>query len=176
MERLCRKAMPWLLLLVVLSLGMTNVMASEPRLPGKPAPATAAMPPMFLESTSPVDIAKTLDAFKAEVKAAGWTILGEHNMAGILSTKGYTLHPVIVIEICSGKYSAQLLARDETRYVTSMIPCRVAIYQTSDRKVIISRMNTAMFASMMQGVVAEVIKQSGSDVEAIIAKTLTQLK
>ncbi len=58
---------------------------------------------------------------------------GETNyiMAGILSTMGYTLHPILVIEACSGKYSGQLLDNDDTRYVASMIPCRVAIYQTS---------------------------------------------
>lgn len=170
MVRLLRKKIFYFLLITVLSTTPNLSIATETKSPGK------SVPPMFLEDTSPADIAKTLDTFKAEVKASGWTILAEHNMAGILSTKGYTLHPVIVIEVCSGKYSAQLLAKDETRYVTSMIPCRVAIYQTSARKVVISRLNTAMFASMMEGIVADVIKQSGSDVESIIAKTLAKLK
>jgi uncharacterized protein (DUF302 family) len=96
-------------------------------------------------------------------------------MAGILSTKGYTLHPVVVIEVCSGKYSARLLAKDEHRHVVSMIPCRVAVYQTSTGKVVISRMNTEMFAGMMSGEVAEVMRMSGSEMEAIIKKTLARL-
>ena len=137
--------------------------------------ADAKMPPMFIENTSPADLPKTIAAFKAEAQAAGWSVLTEHNMAGILSARGYTLHPVIVIEVCSGKYSAQLLAKDETRHVASMIPCRVAVYQTSAGKVIISRMNTGMFASMMSGEVAQVIKMSGDEMEAIIAKTLGKL-
>ena len=119
---------------------------------------------------------RSVKSFKAEVKAAGWGILTEHNMAGILSTKGYTLHPMLVIEACSGKYSAKLLENDDTRYVASMIPCRVAIYQTSTGKVIINRMNSAMFAGMMDGLVAEVILESGADMEAIIARTLAKLK
>ncbi len=139
-------------------------------------PATTKRPPMFIEDTSPADFATTVEVFKAEAKAAGWSILAEHNLAGILSTRGYTLHPVLVIEVCSGKYSAQLLEKDDTRYVASMIPCRVAIYQTSTGKVVISRMNTGMFASMMEGLVAEVIQKSGNEMEGIIAKTLTKLK
>jgi uncharacterized protein (DUF302 family) len=83
---------------------------------------------------------------------------------------------MLVIEACSGKYSAKLLENDDTRYVASMIPCRVAIYQTSAGKVIISRMNSTLFAGMMDGVVADVIKQSGTDMEAIIARTLTMLQ
>ncbi len=130
---------------------------------------------MFLEDTSPANFPQTVAAFKAEVKASGWSILTVHNMAGILSTKGYTLQPVLIIEACSGKYSARLLENDDTRFVSSMMPCRVAIYQTSTGKVIINRMNSAMFAGMMDGVVAEVIKKSGADMEAIIARTLKQL-
>lgn len=136
----------------------------------------AAMPQMFLEDTSPANFPATVEAFKAEVKASGWGILTVHNMAGILSSKGHTLQPILVIEACSGKYSAQLLKNDNTRYVSSMLPCRIAIYQTSAGKVIINRMNSVMFAGMTDGLVADVVKKSGTEMEAIIARTLTKLK
>ena len=148
---------------------------AQAKAPTPAATSDAKMPPMFIENTSPADLPKTIEAFKAEASAAGWSVPTEHNMAGILSARGYTLHPVIVIEVCSGKYSAQLLAKDETRHVASMLPCRVAVYQTSAGNVIISRMNTAMFASMMSGEIAQVIKASGVEMEAIIAKTLAKL-
>lgn len=89
-------------------------------------------------------------------------------MAGILSTEGYTLHPAVVIDVCSGKYSTRLLTKNEHCHVVSMIPCRVAVYQTSTGRVVISRMNTEMFAGMMSGEVAEVMRMSGSEMEAII--------
>lgn len=132
------------------------------------APTADKQPPMFLEDASPANLPKTIDVFKAEVKAAGWSVLAEQNMAGILSTKGYTLHPLVVLEVCSGKYSAQLLAKDENRFVSSMIPCRVAIYQTCTGKVVISRMNTPVFAAMLGGEVAEAMLKSGNDMGAII--------
>jgi uncharacterized protein (DUF302 family) len=155
-------------------------LASAVALTALPVAAQSASPtpqaPMFLEDTSPANFPRTIEVFKEEVKASGWSILSEHNMAGILSTKGYTLHPVVVIEVCSGKYSARLLAKDEYRYVVSMIPCRVAIYQTSTGKVVISRLNTEMFAGMMSGEVAEVMRLSGSEMEGVIKKTLARLK
>ncbi len=162
--------------LIALSFAAGITLASLPAAAQTPAQPGGPQAPMFLEDTSPVNFPRTLDAFREEVKAAGWTILGEHNMAGILSTKGFTLHPVVVIEVCSGKYSARLLAKDEYRYVVSMIPCRVAIYQTSAGKVVISRMNTGMFAGMLSGEVAEVMRLSGSEMEAVIQKTLARLK
>lgn len=165
-----RTTLATLCLAAGMALGNLSVAAQ-----GSPAP-DATQAPMFLEDTSPANFPRTLEAFREEVKAAGWTILGEHNMAGILSTKGFTLHPVMVLEVCSGKYSARLLAKDEYRYVVSMIPCRVAIYQTSTGKVVISRMNTGMFAGMLSGEVAEVMRLSGNDMEAVIQKTLARLK
>ena len=82
----------------------------------------------------------------------------------------------MVFEVCSGKYSAKLLAKDEHRYVTSMIPCRVAIYQTSQGEVIISRMNTPMLAQMLTPEVAEVIVTSSQEMEGVIQRTLDKLQ
>ncbi len=131
---------------------------------------------MFLENESPANLVRTAEVFQEEVRAAGWSMLHVHNISGILSARGFTLHPALIFEPCSGRFTAQLIGRDETRYVTSMIPCRVAIYQTSDGRVIISRMNIVMFATMMEPAVAEVMLSANEEMEAIIAKTLARLK
>jgi len=131
--------------------------------------------PMFVETVSPANLPTTVTTFLEEVQAAGWSHIDTVNMAGVLSARGFTLDPVLILEVCSGKYSAALLDSDETRFVASMIPCRVAIYQTSDDRVIISRMNAAAMAEMMPGEVAEVMAASGTEVEAIIAATLARL-
>jgi uncharacterized protein (DUF302 family) len=130
---------------------------------------------MFIEVASPADFPRTIDAFRAETKAAGWSIVTEHNLAGMLSARGYTLHPVIVLEVCNSKYSGQLLAKDENRYVSSMMPCRVSIYQTSTGKVVISRISAPMFAEMVGGEVAEVMLKADSELDAILKKTLDRL-
>ncbi len=131
---------------------------------------------MFVETASPADMTDTVTVFMEEVEAAGWSHLTTHDMGEILAAQGFTLDPVLIVEVCSGKYSAQLLGNDDTRFVASMIPCRVAIYQTSEGQVIISRMNTTMMAGMMPPTVAEVITASGNEVEAIIEATLARLQ
>jgi uncharacterized protein (DUF302 family) len=97
-------------------------------------------------------------------------------MAGVLSERGYSIDPVLVFEPCSGAYSSELLGRDETRFVASMIPCRVAIYKTSTGEVIISRINTGAMAEMIGGDAAPVIRQSGEELEQIIAAALAKLR
>ncbi|MBS3965803.1 MAG: DUF302 domain-containing protein [Truepera sp.] len=131
---------------------------------------------MFLENQSPGNLVRTVEVFQEEVRAAGWSMLHVHNISGILSARGFTLDPVLIFEPCSGRFTAALMGNDETRYVASMIPCRVAIYQTSDGRVIISRMNIAMFAAMMEPRVAEVMLSANEEMEAIIAKTLARLQ
>jgi hypothetical protein len=52
------------------------------------------MPPMVQVVESPKSFAETVDAFRVEVEAAGWSLLNETNMAGVLSERGYTIEPV----------------------------------------------------------------------------------
>lgn len=129
-------------------------------------------PQPILVTQSNKSFAATVESFKAEVKAAGWSILNYHNMAGILSEKGFTLHPVLIFDVCSGRYSARILAKDEYRMISALMPCRVSIYQTSDSKVFIARMNVQAFAPMMPKEVAEIMQASSREIEAIIAKVV----
>jgi len=138
-------------------------------------PKNVSPHPMFVENISPANLPTTVSVLLEEVRAAGWSHLDTVNMSGVLAARGYTLDPVLILEICSGRYSAALLDSDETRFVSSLIPCRVAVYQTSDDRVVISRMNSAGMAEMMPGEVREVIAASGAEVEAIIARTLARL-
>ena len=163
--------------LFVAALALAAATLATPAL-AQAQPKAAMQPPsMFLEDTSPKALVPTVEAFREAVKAGGWSILGVTNMAGILSERGFTLHPVLVFDACSGKYSSELLARDETRFVASMIPCRVAIYQTSTGKVIISRMNSVAMSTMVgHPAAAEVIKKSGEEMELIIKATLKRLQ
>jgi uncharacterized protein (DUF302 family) len=138
-------------------------------------PASAAGPrDMFLESVSPLKFSETVDAIKAEAGALGWSTLAAHDLAGILAKKGIAIAPITILETCNAKYSVELINKDETRYVSSLLPCRVAIYETSTGKVIISRLNTTAFGSMMEPAVADVLKKAGAEMEGIIERVLAK--
>lgn len=114
----------------------------------------------------------TLKAFRQEISNAGWSILNMHNMAGVLSERGYTLHPVVVLDVCSGKYSARVLSKDAYRPVSVFMPCRVSIYQTSQGKVFVAMMNTGAFLQQMPPEVAEVMSASDEEIGEVIARTV----
>jgi len=115
---------------------------------------------------------ETLNAFKKEVRKAGWGIVNINNMAGMLSKRGFTLHPVVILDVCSGKYSAQILSKDDYRPISAFMPCRVSIYQTSEGKVFMARMNIGAFTNMMPPEVAKVMSASDEEITEIIDKTV----
>ncbi len=138
-----------------------------------PSQALAAEQPQFvLVMESEKSFPATVRAFKEEVSKAGWSVLNVNNMAGVLSERGFTLHPILIMDICSGQYSARILGNDDYRPISAFMPCRVSIYRTSDGKVFVSRMNTAPFAAMMPPEVAEVMAASDAEVDAIIANAI----
>ena len=135
------------------------------------APAVAAGPrDLFVESESPLKLAETVDALKAEAGALGWGVLAAHDLAASAAKKGYTIAPIIILETCNAKYAVELIKKDETRYVSSLLPCRVAVYETSTGKVIISRLNVTSFGAMMEPAVAEALNKAGAEMEGIIER------
>ena len=129
---------------------------------------------LFLESVSPLKFAETVEALKAEMTADGWSVLATHDLSAALAKKGHTILPVSIIEACSGKYSVVLLKQDDTRYISSLLPCRISVYETSDGKVIISRMNTEVMGAQMEPAVTEVMGKAGASLESIIARVLAR--
>ena len=137
------------------------------------APAQGADQPQLVQVIkSNKSFPDTLSSFKEEVRKAGWSVLNSNNMAGVLSERGFTLHPVVILDVCSGKYSARILSNDDYRPISAFMPCRVSIYQTSTGDVFIARMNTGAFVQMMPPEVAEVMTASDNEIAEIIARTV----
>lgn len=141
-------------------------------LPGAALAQSGDQPQLVEVVKSNKSFPETLQVFKEEAKAAGWSVLNVNNMAGVLSMRGFTLEPVVIIDVCSGRYSARILANDDYRPVSAFMPCRVSIYQTSGGDVFISRMNTSAFLEMMPPEVAEVMAASDEEIAQIIARTV----
>lgn len=131
-------------------------------------------PDMAKVTPSPMSFPDTVEAFEREAAEAGWSILHRNNMAGVLSERGFTIDPVLILDVCSGRYSAQILEEDAFRPVSAFMPCRVSIYQDSEGDVFISRMNVPAFLPMMPEGIAEVMEQSSNEIEAIIERTLAE--
>lgn len=85
---------------------------------------------------------------------------------------GKEVNKVQVFELCHPDHAYKILSRDAERKVTSFMPCRVAIYEHSDKKVYVSRMNSGLMGKMMGGIIADVMTDASTESEAIISEII----
>jgi uncharacterized protein (DUF302 family) len=127
---------------------------------------------MLMEDESRYGFDETVEVFKAKVDEAGWSVLQVHDMKSILSRHGHDVDNVQIFELCSSKYSAEILNRDDERIVAPLMPCRVAIYEKSSGKTYITRMDSKLMARPFGGVVNDVMQKAAIETEEIIAQLI----
>ncbi|MCU7809630.1 MAG: DUF302 domain-containing protein [Candidatus Thiodiazotropha sp. (ex Notomyrtea botanica)] len=130
---------------------------------------------MVVERTLNSDYTATLDTLRQQLKDDGWKLIAEIDLGKRLAKKGVDVPGGLVIfKLTSGKNAVPLLAKDETRYVSAMMPCGVSVYGKSDGTVVISRMNFEMMAPMMEPVVAATMEKSidklNKSIDAAVAR------
>ena len=97
-----------------------------------------------------------------------------HELHKAVAKSGFDVKPVTVIELCQPKHAGKILKRDENRKVTSLMPCRVSVYETSDGNVVVSRMNSGLVSKLFGGEIAEVMTDASEETEEILSKTISE--
>ena len=123
---------------------------------------------MINEDTSRFDHATTVQKISESAKGRGWSIPTMHHIDKTVAKAGFNIAPVTVIELCKKELAGKVLAKAENRKVSSMMPCRVSIYEDADGKVVVSRMNTALVSKLFGAEVALVMEQATNETEAVL--------
>ena len=124
---------------------------------------------MMVESHSTLGFDETVQAIQDNAEEQDWVVPNVMRLDKSIAKHGYEVLPVAVIELCSPGLAAAVLAEDDARIVSALMPCRVAVYEKSNGDVILSRMNTAMMSKMFGGVVTEVMSEATAQTEQIFA-------
>lgn len=125
---------------------------------------------MFFENKSKYGFDETVEKLNAVIAEAGWRVTHTHDLKETMTKNGFVVHPVKVIELCNPKYAYRLLSDDELRIYSNMMPCRLSVYEKADGNTYVSRMNSALFASQIGGVVEEVMSGAYHDAEGFVAQ------
>ena len=125
---------------------------------------------LFIEIQSKYDFDQTVEKLSNEIQqpGTGWKILIVHDLQLSLQKNNFEVLPVKVMEICKPAYSSRLLADDDKRINSTMMPCRISVYEKSDGKTYVSMMNFAILAAQIDGAVEEVMNQSFNDANGFI--------
>ncbi len=124
---------------------------------------------MIIESHSKLGFDDTVQAVQDNAAAQDWIVPNVMRLDRSVAKHGFDVRPVAVIELCRPDLAATILAEDDARLVSSLMPCRVAVYETSNGDVILSRMNTALMSKMFGGLVTEMMSEATAQTEQIFA-------
>ena len=58
---------------------------------------------------------------------------------------------ITAMKLCHGKYASDLLNDENSRKISAIIPCTFAVYQKSDGKTYVSRLNVSLLGSLLGG-------------------------
>jgi uncharacterized protein (DUF302 family) len=129
---------------------------------------------MMKEKDVNLSFEEAVELLKTTANAKGWSIPTVHDLQATMAKHGHQVNKVKVFELCHPGHANKVLQQDKERLVTSMMPCRVSIYEKSNGKVYVSWMNTGLMGSLMGGVVPEVMKDASRESEEIINVLLSK--
>lgn len=124
---------------------------------------------MFIKSESIHNLNSTVEIIEKSLLESNWKIMHTHNLHQSLKNHGFDVLPVVVMEVCRPNYSVKMLSLDEERLFSSLMPCRISVYETSDGKTWISRMNSGEIAREAGGITEEVMTIAFNEIEKIVA-------
>lgn len=123
---------------------------------------------MFIESLSLYDFNTTVEKLTKEIESKSWKISNIYDLQKTLENHGKVVLPVKVFSLCHPNQSGKILEKDTERIISSMMPCRISVYEKHDGKTYISRMNSNIIAKGFGGIIEEVMTSSATEVEEII--------
>lgn len=123
---------------------------------------------MIIESTSKYNFNVTVEKLSETIQNGGWKIPSVHDLQNTIRNFGKEILPVKVFETCHPKHSSRLLELDNERIVSTFMPCRISVYEKSDGKTYIARINASLLSKSFGGIVEEVMTLANDEMEAMI--------
>jgi uncharacterized protein (DUF302 family) len=125
---------------------------------------------MMLEDESRFDFEKTVAGLEDLAKDQGWSVPTVHNLQQSMRKAGHDVKEVKVFALCKPDHAIHILRGNEERVVSSMMPCRVAVYVKEDGKTYVSRMNSKLMSKGMNRNVRTTMKSAFNEMEEILSK------
>lgn len=127
------------------------------------------MPGMMIsERKSPYEIDKTIAIIKENAKELGWKIPKEYNFQKSISEAGEgDVGRIEVIELCHTEYAYGLLKDPDSKFVSVLMPCAIAIYEKDDG-VYVSTMQVGTMGKIFGGNINDAMSKVSKDDHKIL--------
>jgi uncharacterized protein (DUF302 family) len=122
---------------------------------------------MFVVEESKYNFEETVDAIVESAEINNWTISHIYDLQASLKKKNFDVAPVYVVSLCNPPYANNILSSDNDRMVSSMMPCRVAVYEKGG-KTYISMLNSELFALFLSKNAKQTIVETSEETIEIL--------
>jgi uncharacterized protein (DUF302 family) len=102
----------------------------------------------------------------------GWKLLSMHDIQSRLVNAGFDSRRIAVYEICRPDYAAKVLEKDINKKFSSLMPCRISIYELEDGSTGLAMINAGLLSRFFGGVVLQVMSKAARESEEIIYQTI----
>lgn len=130
------------------------------------------MEEFFLEKRSKFSFHKTLSELTNAIQEGGWRLVYVHDLQETMARNNKEVLPVKVLELCSPSHAYSILGKDEWRTFSSMMPCRISIYEKSDGNTYVSQMNISMLAPLMEKEIQGIMNISYAEVQNFVSRII----
>ncbi len=98
---------------------------------------------MLMNFETSKDVQEVRNALEEKAKAKGFGVMAVHEVSNILKNKGVPIdYRCLIVEVCSPRHASQVLSKNA--FISTAMPCRIAIFQKDDKTIISTMAPTAM--------------------------------
>lgn len=127
---------------------------------------------MLVESKSLYAFDETVVRLQKAIDDKGWKIPHVHDLQATMAKFNYDVKKVKVMEVCKPDIAQQILSRDDERIASTLMPCRISVYEKSDGSVYISRLNSVKMGGLFGGIIKQAMDEAGGESEEIIKSVI----
>ena len=126
-------------------------------------------PSLFLlEDKSNYDFTTTVTKLENSIAENGWKLAHVNDLQATMAKFDKEVRQVKVLEICNPDHAYSILSAGDERVVSSLMPCRVAVYECPNGDVRISRLNSSLMSKPMSKLIRSTMTVAAKDTEAIL--------
>jgi uncharacterized protein (DUF302 family) len=135
-----------------------------------------APPKMIPVHQSKLSVDETVAAIEKNALDKGWLVPKIYNIQNSLLKAGHDdMTQLRILSICHPHYSYDILKNDQDKFVSGIMPCRIAVYEAKkDGKAYIAEMDMGLMSKMFGGNIAKVMEDVSREeremVEPLFAK------
>lgn len=118
---------------------------------------------MLMDFESKHDFDTTADMLEENIYENGWEVVNTLDIQDRLQGGGHEFLRMKIIELCHVEHSYTIFQVEENKRVAGIMPCRFAVYELYDGRVMISKMNIGLLSKMFGGLIQQVMGQVASE-------------